>query len=293
MFLETEDRPRVPVLRRVVEGVEQEALVSRCEQYRYWLRRCWDRAGEVLVFVALNPSTADASVDDPTLRKMMTYARTWGYGAVEVVNLFAWRSPDPEMLPTAAAPVGPDNDWHIAQAVRYADRVVLAWGNHGELLRRGHAVLQLVAALGLPRERFWSFPRNRGKGQHPPHPLYLKGDLAILPFALPEVAPPAPPSSPPPAALAPPPPSSAPPGDPLPAARGATVVPLAGRAKKGKAPPRTLLVLGEVRTLSTPEARPGCFGGYEARVCVDDSFCRQHFHPCRQSSPSPPLHETP
>lgn len=123
----------------------------------------------------LNPSTADAERDDPTIRRCASFARAWGLGGMTVVNLFALRATDPARLRRARDPIGRDNDRHIAEAAAGADRVVVAWGVHGTLRDRDRAVLALLAGarprcLGLTR------------GGHPRHPLYLSARTRSRPF---------------------------------------------------------------------------------------------------------------
>jgi len=139
--------------------------------YRYRLSRTWDPTGPVVTFVMLNPSTADAEVLDPTVRRCLGFARAWGFGSLEVVNLFAFRATDPRDLLRADAPVGPANDRAILGAVSAADRVVVAWGARGAHLGRAAAVAGLLHAgpsrpLGL----------GTTKGGQPRHPLYVRAD---------------------------------------------------------------------------------------------------------------------
>lgn len=149
------------------------AVFDASGQYRYRLWRTWDSDALPVTFILLNPSTADANRDDPTLRRCLGFARAWGYGGVEVVNLFAWRATDPAALRRCADPVGPDNDAAILAAVQGAGLVVSAWGNGGALHDRAAAVLRLLdgaplaaplACLGLTR------------AAHPRHPLYAPGN---------------------------------------------------------------------------------------------------------------------
>ena len=107
------------------------AAFSPCGRYRWHLARTWDADGSRVAFVALNPSTADATHDDPTIRRCIGFARRWGAGGVDVVNLYAFRATKPRDLFAADDPVGPDNDAWIDAVVARADRVVLAWGHHG------------------------------------------------------------------------------------------------------------------------------------------------------------------
>ena len=98
------------------------AIISPCGQFRYWLRRQWGGDG-TLLYVMLNPSTADADVDDATVRRCIRFARDHGFGAMEVVNLFAHRATKPADLRAAGFPVGPNNDISITAAAKVAGRV--------------------------------------------------------------------------------------------------------------------------------------------------------------------------
>src|SRR5438128_11131670 len=115
---------------RLLATVIGGATFSRDRRYRYRLWRRWDRSRAVVAFVMLSPSTADAMHDDPTIRRCVGFARAWGCGGVDVVNLFALRATDPRALRKAADPIGPANERHLRRAVRAAGLVVLAWGAH-------------------------------------------------------------------------------------------------------------------------------------------------------------------
>ncbi len=134
--------------------------------YRYLLWRRWADADGVL-FVMLNPSTADARDDDPTIRRCLGFARAWGFGGVEVVNLFAWRATSPRDLRRAAAPIGPRNDQVIAEAAARVQAVIVAWGVHGAHRDRDR---QVAAVLEARR------PRCLGAtaAGAPRHPLYVR-----------------------------------------------------------------------------------------------------------------------
>src|SRR3954471_10304152 len=99
--------------------------------YRYTLSRLWDTdpVSPEMVWVMLNPSTADAAVDDPTIRRCIGFARLWGYAGIRVVNLFALRAADPKALLAHQDPVGPDND-HWLRAVTGERFTMAAWGSH-------------------------------------------------------------------------------------------------------------------------------------------------------------------
>lgn len=146
--------------------------LSPCNSYRYALWREWSDEPPVL-FVMLNPSTADASQDDPTIRRCTAFARQWGYGGLIVANLFAWRSPYPALLRGTKDPIGPSNDHWLKKLVNQSSAVVGAWGNHGNYLQRGQAVAAMIPdllCLGITKQ-----------GQ-PRHPLYVPGATQPTPM---------------------------------------------------------------------------------------------------------------
>jgi hypothetical protein len=143
------------------------------KQYRYALWRIWDPELPAVMFICLNPSTADARLDDPTLVRCMGFARDWGYGGVYTANLFAWRATDPREMKKAKSPVGPDNDRVILEFAEKADKVIAAWGNDGAWMGRADAVRELVSNL--------HYLKMNRSGQ-PAHPLYLPGSLVPLPW---------------------------------------------------------------------------------------------------------------
>jgi hypothetical protein len=149
------------------------AVISRCHRYRYALWRYWDRSLAPVVFICLNPSTADARRDDPTLVRCMGYARAWGYGGVVTANLFAWRATDPRELRSADDPVGPRNNHWLRRLTTGMPLVVAAWGNSGNHLDRDTYVRRKIAGL--------HYLRLTAKGQ-PAHPLYLPGSLEPTPL---------------------------------------------------------------------------------------------------------------
>jgi hypothetical protein len=157
-------------------GGERSARLSPCGLYRYELKRRWS-AGPTATWIMLNPSTADAEQDDPTIRRCVGFTKAWGLGGLTVVNLFALRSTDPRALLSAADPVGLGNDDAIHDAATAARIVIAAWGAHGVLNGRATHVLDLlettpaqVACLGTTKDG------------HPRHPLRLRGDLKPVPF---------------------------------------------------------------------------------------------------------------
>ncbi|MEU8139034.1 DUF1643 domain-containing protein [Streptodolium elevatio] len=153
--------------------VHRSAVLSQCGTYRYELTRHW-APGPVVGWVMLNPSTADAAADDPTIRRCTGYAKAWGYGGLVVRNLYALRATDPAELARHTDPIGPYNDAYLAECA--ADPLtVVAWGARGG--DRGRDVLALLERLGVRPYRLGA----TDDGQ-PRHPLYLKTDLAPIPI---------------------------------------------------------------------------------------------------------------
>jgi len=154
------------------------ATFSSCGQYRWWLERVWEPAAPRLIFIGLNPSRADGRRDDSTLRRLLGFARRWGFGSLEVLNLFARISPSPAVLRRAADPVGAEADAWLQQrlTVQPQATVWLGWGNQGSWRGRDRAVLALLQGRGL-----WALGLTAA-GQ-PRHPLYVAGDVALQALA--------------------------------------------------------------------------------------------------------------
>ncbi len=148
--------------------MEKSAIFSPDRKYRYDLCRIWKENKNSICFVCLNPSTADENIDDPTVRRCIRYADSWGYGGIYMLNLFAFRSTDPSNLYTEKFPIGDENDKHIRFVSEMCDMTILAWGNHGKYMDRSSAVLSIVA------RPYYLKLTNSGE---PGHPLYLKKDL--------------------------------------------------------------------------------------------------------------------
>lgn len=156
------------------------AIFDATEDYRYWLWRTWDASAARIAFVMLNPSTADARQDDPTIRRCIGFARSWGYGSLVVVNIFAYRTPSPAELAAADEPVGPENDAYLGKARRRCRDVVVAWGTHGRLRERDHAALEILSR----RRRRPLLCLGTTLHGHPRHPLYLPKTTEPRPFRL-------------------------------------------------------------------------------------------------------------
>ncbi|MGH6627611.1 MAG: DUF1643 domain-containing protein [Burkholderiaceae bacterium] len=149
--------------------MNKSAVISDCGTYRYSLSRGWDHSLPRVAFVMLNPSVADADVDDPTIRKCIGFAQRLGFGGFDVVNLYAYRATDPRDLKRAGYPVGEDNDDYIRISVfDGSDAVICAWGSHAKGLARPAEVLAMLRIWG---RRPMALQINAGG--IPAHPLML------------------------------------------------------------------------------------------------------------------------
>lgn len=174
------------------------ATLSECGTYRYTLTREWDarglrgcpESGKRLTVVMLNPSTADAEKNDPTIRRVMDFAWSSLFGSILVVNLFAMRATDPRDLSDAADPVGPDNDQHLRAALAAAAQadlpVLAAWGAHASKKWLGIERADKVLAM-VPGVRWVCLGTT--KHGSPRHPLYVRATQAMVPFDVQEAPP--------------------------------------------------------------------------------------------------------
>lgn len=155
-------------------GITKTACLSECGRYRSSLGRSWDNSKEAALFIMLNPSTADASVDDPTIRRCMGFARRWNLGGILVVNLFQLRATDPAALLTQTDLNPPGADDTIANLMAYTDTVIAAWGALSKRLSYRAAE---VAAIARKRDKRL-YHLGLTKDGSPRHPLYLRGDAS-------------------------------------------------------------------------------------------------------------------
>ncbi|OZD74878.1 DUF1643 domain-containing protein [Rhodococcus sp. 05-339-2] len=152
------------------------ASVSHDGKYRYTLRRVWGD-GLWLTFVMLNPSTADASQDDPTIRRCCGFARTLGYDGIHVVNLYAYRATKPQDLWTVDDPIGPENNTALRVALGRPGLVLAAWGANA----RPDRVREVAAMPGANRLSCLGITKDGA----PRHPLYLSADSKPVPWERP------------------------------------------------------------------------------------------------------------
>jgi len=153
--------------------MKKEATISDCGRYRYTLSRIWNEKLRLILFIGLNPSTADAEEDDPTIRRMTRFALDWRFGGMLVGNLFAYRATDPKDLTECEEPVGRFNNYWLEIMSQKVSIKVACWGAHGTLLKRDKQVLSML-------DSFFIFGLNQDGT--PKHPLYLPADTGLLPW---------------------------------------------------------------------------------------------------------------
>ena len=158
--------------------LDRDATISECGKYRYQLARRWGE-GPVATFIMLNPSTADAEIDDATIRKCMGFAHRWGMSGLMVGNLFAYRATKPRDMMKAHDPVGPSNQEHLERMCHEAGAsgnggiVICAWGANGSYMQQDQTFLGWCDGLWLIKPKAL---RLTGKGM-PEHPLYVPYDV--------------------------------------------------------------------------------------------------------------------
>lgn len=158
--------------------MQRSAVISACGLYRYRLARVLDDLGPTMMFLMVNPSTADAESDDQTIRKCIGFAKRHGYGRIFVGNKFAYRATDIDDLPAARDPVGPDNDGYLRGMFSEANVVIAAWGSLNKLPEalqtRWRAVVRMADDFGITLHCF-----GTNNDKHPRHPLTLGYDTPI------------------------------------------------------------------------------------------------------------------
>jgi hypothetical protein len=152
--------------------VMSSAVISPCGRWRYKLVRQWDDTLFTAVFIMLNPSTADSTTDDPTIRKCMGFARHNNCGGIEVYNLFAYRCSKPQSLAVLShnERIGPENDDYLCAINRYSGKLIYAWGNSMERYPWFKERVEEIRNLFSFRPA-WCVKQSEGK--QPWHPLYV------------------------------------------------------------------------------------------------------------------------
>jgi hypothetical protein len=152
-------------------------VFSEDRVYRYQLWRQQFHALHYVLFIGLNPSTADETKDDPTIRRCVGFTNSWGYGALCMANLFAFRATNPKVMMASKDPIGVDNDEFIKQLAEEAALIICAWGNGGNYKGRAREVIGLLNPV-LPKVMVLGVNADGS----PKHPLYLKSDCKPIRF---------------------------------------------------------------------------------------------------------------
>lgn len=142
--------------------MEKGAEFSECRNYRYALWRIWDKTKPYVMFIGLNPSTADENTDDPTTRKVTKFAKDWGFGGMYMMNLFAWVTPHREELKMCEDPLGENDGW-LEEVAEKCDKIIFAWGSFEEAEERAVDVVAMFEGYALKINMNGS----------PRHPLYI------------------------------------------------------------------------------------------------------------------------
>lgn len=146
------------------------ARFSDCRKYRYVLWRTWRENRKRVMFIGLNPSIADETADDPTIRRCIGFAEAWGFGGIYMLNLFAFRATNPKEMKKTSDPIGPLNNDFLKIHIKPSGLNIACWGTHGNFMNRSKTVIEL-----LGDENLSCFGMTQS-GQ-PKHPLYLKRGL--------------------------------------------------------------------------------------------------------------------
>ncbi|RKS78167.1 hypothetical protein BDK61_3820 [Haloarcula quadrata] len=147
------------------------AEFDKSREYRHRLWHVWDVRKPTVAFIMLNPSTANENENDPTLRRCIGFAKDWGYGSIEVVNLFDLCATNPDDLRDHPNPVSDQNDEYLQKVSETAELVVAAWGANGTLYNRG---LEVAKKLDVDL-----YALDTTKDGHPSHPLYQPTDTEL------------------------------------------------------------------------------------------------------------------
>ena len=161
---------------QAMRTMNRKTVFSEDRIYRYVLWREWDMLNSAYaMFIGLNPSTADETQDDPTIRRCIGFAKEWGFGSLCMTNLFAFRATKPEDMKKSVDPVGQDNDYWLKECGSNAGRIIAAWGTHGCFMNRDYSIMTTVKNLKCLGKTKTGFPK---------HPLYLKKNCRVENYSL-------------------------------------------------------------------------------------------------------------
>jgi hypothetical protein len=150
------------------------ATISNCKKYRYQLWHIWDESKPKVLFIMLNPSLAESEKNNPTVKRCINFAKSWGYGGLYVGNLYAYRTAYPKELKKAGYLKGEENIRHLREMGKESELIICAWGVFGVTKSNNtewvFSLFEKLHYLALSKDEI------------PRHPLYLKKDLKPIPF---------------------------------------------------------------------------------------------------------------
>ncbi|MGN7300360.1 DUF1643 domain-containing protein [Ferdinandcohnia sp. SAFN-114] len=160
--------------------MKRRAIFDPSRTYRYSMSRIWDESKKKIVFIMLNPSIANETADDNTTKKCITFAKKFGYGSLEIINLFAYVATDYNELKNLSREVaiGKENIDYIIRAVNSADKIVAAWGENGTIHQRNKDIENLLRGYDIDCLKVTA----RG---FPSHPLFLSYKCELIPYRRP------------------------------------------------------------------------------------------------------------
>ena len=147
------------------------AKFSECRKYRYVLWRIWDEEKPKIMFIGLNPSTANEETDDPTIRRIKKFAKSWGYGGIYMLNLFTYVTAYPEVLKECDNPLK-FADEYLKKNAAQSEKIIFAWGNFKEAKERAKEIIKMFNGYALVINKDGS----------PRHPLYVKGNIKPIKY---------------------------------------------------------------------------------------------------------------
>ncbi len=150
--------------------MKKAAFFSRDKKYRYLLKRIWNSSQSKLLFIMLNPSDADFIKDDPTIRRLISFSKKWGYGGFSVCNLYSYITSSPSVLYRSSNILGHKNKSFVKKQIKNSDRIVYAWGNtetEPDWLKK---LVKTSYCIGI------------NKNGTPKHPLYLNSNAQLSIF---------------------------------------------------------------------------------------------------------------
>ena len=161
----------------IMQVIKKGAIFSSDRKYRYLLERELEKGNKNVCFIMLNPSIADENQDDPTIRRVISFAKKFDAKILWVVNLFGFITSNPDTLKTVANPIGKDNNRFIKKYTKLADMIILAWGSKGDLLKRDQDVLKMLYEF---EDKVYALKLLKDK--KPSHPLYLPKDIQLVKY---------------------------------------------------------------------------------------------------------------